>query len=209
MILEINPVHPQPRRIQRAVDVLRRGGLIAYPTDTVYAIGGALSAGAAVKAMQRWKSRFGSETPPSIIAADVRAVAALAVVEDEVFRLVRRLTPGPYTFILPASRNVPRKILSRKGKTVGVRLPDAPVVQALVEGLGEPLITATAKSLDGEMLASPREVESAVRGFADLVLDAGPMHPEPSTVIDLSGDEPVVVRMGKGELASVGLEVER
>ncbi len=207
MILEINAEHPQPRRISSAVEVLRRGGLIAYPTDTVYAIGGALSQASAVKAMERWKARSGSSTPPSILAADVRAISALAVVEDDVFRLIRRLTPGPYTFILPASRNVPRKILSRKGKHVGVRIPDSAVVQALVEALGEPLITASAKSLSGELLDSPRDVESALRGFSELVLDAGPIHPEPSTVIDMTGDYPTLVRQGKGSIEGLGLEV--
>lgn len=207
MILEINPTHPQPRRIDRAVEVLRRGGLVAYPTDTVYAIGGALSQSSAIKRMQQWKSRFGSQTPPAVIVADVRAIAALAVVEDEVFRLIRRLTPGPYTFILPASRKVPRKVLSRKGKTVGVRLPDSPVTRALVEALGEPLLTASAKGLDGELLSVPRDVEAAVRGFADLILDAGPLLPEPSTVIDVTGDVPVIVRIGKGSVEGLGLEV--
>jgi tRNA threonylcarbamoyl adenosine modification protein (Sua5/YciO/YrdC/YwlC family) len=208
LILEINPTHPQPRRIASAIEVLKRGGLVAYPTDTVYAIGGALSQSSAVKAMQRWKARTGSETPPSIITKDHSAIASLAVVEDQAFRLIRRLTPGPYTFILPASRKVPRKILSRKGKTVGVRMPDAPVVRALVDALGEPLITASAKSLDGELLSSPRDVESALKGFSQLVLDAGPIHPEPSTVIDMTGDYPRVIRVGKGTIDGLGLEVD-
>jgi tRNA threonylcarbamoyl adenosine modification protein (Sua5/YciO/YrdC/YwlC family) len=200
VILEINPVYPQPRRIARAVEVLRRGGLIAYPTDTVYAIGGALAEPRAVKAIQRWKALGGSTTPPSIIADDISTVASLAAVDNEAYKLIRRLTPGPYTFILPAARLVPRKLLARTGRSVGVRLPAAPVVQALVAALGGPLLTATAKGPDGELLATPREVESAAKGFADLVLDAGPIEPVPSTVIDLTGETPIVLRQGRGEI---------
>jgi tRNA threonylcarbamoyl adenosine modification protein (Sua5/YciO/YrdC/YwlC family) len=208
MIIEIQGEHPQPRRVEQAVKVMRDGGLVAYPTDTVYAIGGDLRSKAAAELLYRIKDGGRKEkvgTFLSVIVPDLGSIAQWAIVEGPAYRLLRKATPGPYTFILPASREVP-KILLKKQATIGIRVPDAPVALALCRALDGPMLTTTAQRDDGELLYDPREIEAMYRGSVGLVLDAGPISPEPSTVIDLSGPLPEVLRRGKGDLGVLGLE---
>ncbi len=206
MIIEVNGEHPQPRRIQEALRSLGRGGgLIAYPTDTVYAVGCRLDDREAVEAIDRLKTeRGGSQGPLSVIVPDLSAIASLAVVEDVAYRILRRALPGPFTFVLKATRQVP-KFMLRRQKTIGIRMPDAPVAQALCEALGGVLITTSAKSRDGELLDDPREIEAEYRGSVRVVLDAGPILSSPSTVIDLTSEPHEVLRRGKGDPSALGL----
>lgn len=210
MIIEVNGEYPQPRRLKEAVERLRRGELVAYPTDTVYAIGCDLRQKAAAKELYRLKELHHADKKSAVSAAaslvvpDLGSIATWAIVEDADYRLLRRALPGPYTFILRASREVPR-LLFKKRRHVGIRVPSSPVAQALCEALGGALLSTTARDLDGELLFEPRSIEAAYHNSVSVVLDAGPLIPQPSTVIDLTEGAPVVLREGKGDLAQIGL----
>src|SRR6185295_13757441 len=160
MLLSVHANHPEPRKIERAVETMRRGGVIAYPSDT---------------------ARYG-------------------VVQDYAYRIMRKLVPGPYTFILPATRDVPKTLRMRR-KTVGIRVPDHPIALALARGLGSP-VASTSASLDGEIFIDPREIEERFPEL-ELVLDVDGVGMTPSTIIDLSGDAPELVREGAGSVEGV------
>jgi tRNA threonylcarbamoyl adenosine modification protein (Sua5/YciO/YrdC/YwlC family) len=196
MRLEINPQHPEPRKIQRAVEVLRDGGVIAYPTDTVYGIGCDITQKRAIDRVYAIK-RMKPEQPLAFICPDLGDLSKYALVDDRTYRLMRRLTPGPYCFILEASREVPR-ILQMKRKTVGIRVPHNEVALALLRALGNPIVSSTA-SRDGEPLNDPADIAEAFPGL-DLILDAGFGGLIPSTVLDVTGPEIVVVREGAGSV---------
>jgi len=194
MRLPINSCHPEPRKIERAVDIMRRGGVIAYPTDTVYGLGCDIFDKKAVESIYRMK-RMEKDQLLSFVCPSISAVSRYAIVEDWAHRILRSLLPGPYTFILRPTREVP-KVLRMKRKTVGIRIPDHPVALALVEALGHPVASSSA-SLDGEQFVDPADIDERFPGV-DLVLDAEDMGVVPSTIVDLSGDQPEVVRMGAG-----------
>ena len=196
MRLEINPQHPEPRKIQRALEVLRDGGGIAYPTDTVYGIGCDITQKRAIDRVYAIK-RMKPEQPLAFICPDLGDLSKYALVDDRTYRLMRRLTPGPYCFILEASREVPR-ILQMKRKTVGIRVPHNEVALALLRALGNPIVSSTA-SRDGEPLNDPADIAEAFPGL-DLILDAGFGGLIPSTVLDVTGPEIVVVREGAGSV---------
>ncbi|MFN7702501.1 MAG: L-threonylcarbamoyladenylate synthase [Deltaproteobacteria bacterium] len=196
MRLEINPQHPEPRKIQRALEVLRDGGVIAYPTDTVYGIGCDITQKRAIDRVYAIK-RMKPEQPLAFICPDLGDLSKYALVDDRTYRLMRRLTPGPYCFILEASREVPR-ILQMKRKTVGIRVPHNEVALALLRALGNPIVSSTA-SRDGEPLNDPADIAEAFPGL-DLILDAGFGGLIPSTVLDVTGPEIVVVREGAGSV---------
>ncbi|MDD9946587.1 MAG: L-threonylcarbamoyladenylate synthase [Myxococcales bacterium] len=194
MRIAINPRHPEPRKISQAVEVMRRGGVIAYPTDTVYGLGCDIFDKRAVEKIYRMK-RMESSQLLSFVCPDMSSVSRYAVVNDWAYRIMRSLLPGPYTFILRPTREVP-KVLRMKRKTVGIRMPDHAVATALVEGLGHPVASSSA-SIDGEQMIDPADMERRFPQL-ELVLDAEGCGLTPSTVVDLSGDEPLVVRMGAG-----------
>jgi tRNA threonylcarbamoyl adenosine modification protein (Sua5/YciO/YrdC/YwlC family) len=195
-IQEIDPRHPQPRHIQRAVAVLEAGGIIAYPTDTYYAVGCDFAQRKAVERMASFKRRD-DRKPFSLLCGDLSDVARWAIVDNETYRILKRLVPGPYTFVLPATREVPRTALTKQ-RTVGIRVPDAPVAIALVEALGRPLATTSAALPEFEVPVDAREVKDQMGHLIDLILDGGATLNEPSTVLDLTGKTPVVLREGKG-----------
>jgi tRNA threonylcarbamoyl adenosine modification protein (Sua5/YciO/YrdC/YwlC family) len=195
-IQEIDPRYPQPRHIQRAVAVLEAGGIIAYPTDTYFAIGCDFAQRKAVERMASFKRRDGKK-PFSILCADLADVAHWAIVSNETYRILKRLAPGPYTFVLNATREVPRTALTKQ-RSVGIRVPDAPVAQALVHALGRPLATTSAALPDCEEPVDAHEVQEQLGHLIDLILDGGATLNEPSTVLDLTGPSPVVLREGKG-----------
>lgn len=199
MRLEINRSHPEPRKIQRAVEVLRQGGVIAYPTDTVYGIGCDITQKKAVDRVYAIK-RMKPDQPLAFICPDLGDLAKYALVDDRTYRLMRRLTPGPYCFILEASREVPR-ILQMKRKTVGIRVPHDEVCLALVRALGNPIVSSTANK-DGEPLNDPADIDEAFPGL-DLILDAGYGGLTPSTVLDVTGSDIVVVREGAGSVEAL------
>jgi len=200
-IQPIDPLHPQPRHVSRAVSVLDGGGLVSYPTDTYYAIGCDLFQKKAIERMALLKRRD-PRKPFAFLCGDLGEVAKYAIVDNDRFRLLRRLLPGPYTVVLPATRLVPRTALTRQ-RAVGVRVPDAPVAIALVHGLGRPLATTSAAVADGEALVVAADIQEQLGHGLDLILDGGITLDEPSTVIDLTGPRPVVLREGKGRVEGV------
>jgi tRNA threonylcarbamoyl adenosine modification protein (Sua5/YciO/YrdC/YwlC family) len=196
MRLEIHPAHPEPRKIQRAVEVLLDDGVIAYPTDAVYGIGCDIRSKKGVERIYRIK-RMKRDQPLAFLCPDLSDLARYAIVDDRTYRLMRRLTPGPYTFVLEATREVPR-ILQMKRKTVGIRVPNHAVPLAILRALGRPIVSSTA-SIDGDGLVDPAEIDERFPGL-DLVLDAGFGGMKPSTVLDLTGPEIVVLREGAGPI---------
>ncbi len=195
MRIEINPEHPEPRKIARAVAALEAGGLIAYPTDTVYALGCDLANKRAIEFLYVIKN-MPREQPLSFVVPDLSEVARYAVVTDFHYRFIKHLIPGPYTFILAATREVP-KLVMMKRKTIGIRVPNHPVTLALARGLGRPIMTTSASHDDPESGQDPDLIDDLFPRL-EMVLDAGMGGIEGSTVIDLTGDEPVVTREGVG-----------
>jgi len=195
MILDINPQHPEPRKVRRAVEALEAGEVIAYPTDTVYGLGCDLFN---KKAIDRLYQIKGMPTTQQLafICPDLGDIARYAVVDNQAYRTLRRLLPGPYCFLLPATREVPRMIQSKK-KTVGIRIPNHPVILAIVRGLGRPVISTTACRPGEDALIDPHEIDDAFRDLG-LVLDAGACGVIPTTVVDLTAGQAQVVREGAG-----------
>jgi tRNA threonylcarbamoyl adenosine modification protein (Sua5/YciO/YrdC/YwlC family) len=197
--LDVHPVDPQPRAIAQAVAVLRGGGLIAYPTDSGYALGamvGNQDARDRIKDIRRLDDKHHF----TLVCRDFAQLGQLVHVDNAVFRTVKALTPGPYTFILPATHEVPRRLLHAKKRTVGVRIPEHPVVRTLLAELGEPLLSSTL-ILPGETdpMTDGWTVKEALDHVVDVVIDSGECGIEPTTVVDLSGTAPEVVRVGAGD----------
>lgn len=197
-ILEVDPIHPSPRHVERAVELLGRGGVIAYPTDTYYGLGCDLFSKKAIEKLYALKDR-NRKKPLSFLVPDLSDVAKYALVSNFAYRTMKSLTPGPFTFILPATRQVP-EMMQTKQKQVGIRVPDAPLARALAAGLGHPLVTTSATNREGEPLIDPKDIKELLGHGLDLILDGGVLPAEPSTVLSLIGDELEVLREGKGKL---------
>jgi tRNA threonylcarbamoyl adenosine modification protein (Sua5/YciO/YrdC/YwlC family) len=195
VLLEINPTHPEPRKIARAVAALSAGEIIAYPTDTVYGLGCDLTSKAAVERLYQWK-RMPKTQALALICVDLSDIARYVTVDNTAYRLLKRLLPGPYTFILPATREVP-KIIAPKRTQVGIRVPDHAVPRAIAAALGRPLISTTAAEHGSEPLQWAEQIAEAFPQVA-LILDGGPGGVEPTTVLDLTVQPPLVVREGAG-----------
>jgi tRNA threonylcarbamoyl adenosine modification protein (Sua5/YciO/YrdC/YwlC family) len=203
MILQVNGEHPQPRRIEQIVEVLKDGGLIAYPTDSVYGIGCDIFNKNAVERLHQLVANIKeapSHSPLSFICRDLSNISEYAHISDFAYRTMRRCLPGPFTFVLEATKLVP-KVMLRNRKTVGIRVPDAAVPLAIVERLGNPIATTSATLADGELIPDPWTIEDLYGHAIDMVIDGGYLFPEPSTVIDFTTDYPTLIRQGKGELA--------
>ena len=197
-ILHTNPINPQRRHIQRVVEALTEGKLVSYPTDTTYGIGCDLLNKKAIERIYALKKRD-RRKPVSILCSDLKDLSRYAVLSNSAYRILRRQLPGPYTFILPATPLVPKVMLTPQ-KMVGVRIPESEIVRAMVEGLGRPLISTSATLEDGSILNDPEEIERRFRGKIDIVI-AEACPGEPSSIIDLTGDEPVLIRRGLGDLS--------
>jgi tRNA threonylcarbamoyl adenosine modification protein (Sua5/YciO/YrdC/YwlC family) len=197
-ILEINPENPQPRLIRKVVEALQRGGIIAYPTDTVYGMGCDIMNKRAIETIYQLRQRD-KKKPFSFICSDLKNISLYAKVTNYAYKTMRRLLPGPYTFILDGSKMVPKMMLTRR-KTAGIRVPDHPICLALVEALGHPIISTTAKTPDGRTLNAPWLIEDQFGSRIDYVIDGGPTPGEPSSVISLIDDEPEILREGLGSV---------
>jgi tRNA threonylcarbamoyl adenosine modification protein (Sua5/YciO/YrdC/YwlC family) len=197
MILATNPHNPQKRHIGRAVEILEQGGLVSYPTDSSYGIGCDILNKRAIEKIYALKKKDKHQFV-SIICADLKDLSSYAVVSNAAYRILRKHLPGPYTFVLPATRLVPKIMLTPR-KTVGIRVPESRIVRDLVLALGRPLINTSATTEDGTYLKDPCEIERIFRGKIAAVL-AAPCPGEPSSIVDLVNDEPSVIRRGLGDL---------
>jgi len=197
-IVEVDPVHPQPRLVERAAKVLEDGGLLAYPTDTYYGIGCDLLSKKAIDRLYALKGRD-RKKPLAFLCPDLSDVARYAQVSNFAYRTMRQLTPGPFTFVLAATRLVP-EMMQSKQKQVGIRVPQAPLMLAISARLGRPIVTTSATTEEGEVLVDARSIKEALGTRLELILDGGPQPAEPSTIVSLIGDEIEVLRQGKGIL---------
>ena len=204
MLLTIDPVEPEPWLIGRVTATLRRGGLVVLPTDTVYALACPLSSETAIERLYDVK-RLPPTKRLSILVPDIASASRFARgIPNQVYRVMRRVLPGPYTFIFQSSNEVPR-IMLHKRRTVGLRIPDSPITLAVLADLGEPLLSTSVRNDADEWLLDPTTIEQELRGAVDLVVDGGRLAAEPSTVVDLTGDRPALVRRGKGDVAALEL----
>ncbi|WP_293784576.1 L-threonylcarbamoyladenylate synthase [uncultured Aeromicrobium sp.] len=198
--IDIHPVNPQPRSVDQTVAVLRDGGLIAYPTDSGYALGAQLGNADALGRIRSIRD-LDAKHHFTLVCRDFSQLGQMVHVDNAVFRAVKAATPGPYTFILPATREVPKRLLQEKKKTVGVRIPDHKISLALVEALGEPLVSSTL-ILPGEAdaMTTAWEINEALDGRVDAIIDSGDdVLATPTTVVDLSDGSAKVVRVGAGD----------
>jgi len=201
----IHPDNPQPRLIMRAVEIIRAGGLIVYPTDSCYALGCHIGDKAAVGRIRAIR-QIGAHHHFTLVCRDLAEIAVYARVDNRQFRLLKSATPGSYTFILQATREVPKRLMHPRRKTIGLRIPDHAVVRALLAALGEPLLSSTL-TLPGDdtPLNDASEIRARLEHQVDLVLDSGSCGVSPTTVADLTGPGPVITRHGKGSLAPFGV----
>ena len=201
MLVAINNQNPQMRLICKAVDVLRGGGIVIYPTDTVYGMGCDLFNKKGIERIYEIKRRDRKQ-PLSFICSDLKDISRYAQVSDGAYKIMKRLLPGPFTFILNASRSVPKIILPKR-QTTGIRVPDNRICQALVGEMGSPIISTSVKDGDGELLSDPRIIEELYGKRVDMIIDGGIIAATPSSVISLLDEGVEVIRIGKGDVSAV------
>lgn len=199
MILTINPKNPQLRLIRRVVEVLQGGGLIGYPTDTIYGVGCDLFNPEAIKKIRQLKKIEGKK-PLSFICADLKDISRYAYVSNYAYKMMKRLLPGAYTFILKATKLVPKMAMTKQN-TVGIRIPNNKICLALVKELGHPIISTSVNQPDEELYNDPLNIEEHFGKQLDLIIDGGVIVAEHSSIIDLTDDFPKVVRKGKGDVS--------
>ncbi len=199
MLLEIDPQRPRPRQIDLVAEALKRGEVIVYPTDTCYGIGADIFNKKAIKQIYQIKG-LAKSTPFSFVCADLRDISRYAYVTDYAYRILRHFLPGPYTFILEGSREVPKMMLTKR-RTVGIRIPAHPVCEAITKAQGNPLISTSASIRDGPIWSDPKEIARILGKRVAIVVDSGIIPAEPSSVISLIDDVPLVLRKGKGDVS--------
>jgi tRNA threonylcarbamoyl adenosine modification protein (Sua5/YciO/YrdC/YwlC family) len=199
MLITINPENPQARLIDQAVDFIKKGGIIAYPTDTNYGIGCDIMNKKAIERVYLIKQRPRTN-PFSFICSDLKNISHYAKVSNYAYKTMKRLLPGPYTFILEGSRLVP-KIMLTKRKTAGIRVPEHAICLALVEALGNPILTTSATEPDGSAIEDPSLIHDFFKNRIDAVIDGGPAPGQPSSVISLIDDTPEIIRKGTGDVS--------
>jgi tRNA threonylcarbamoyl adenosine modification protein (Sua5/YciO/YrdC/YwlC family) len=202
----VHPTHPQARLIRQAAEIVREGGLIAYPTDSCYALGCHIGDKAAMDRLRRVRG-MDDKHHLTLMCRDLSEISAYAMVDNAQYRLLKAATPGSYTFILRATREVPRRLMHPRRKTIGVRVPQHPVAHALLAELNEPMLSATLQ-MPGEdaPLSEAADIRARFERDLDLILGAGHCGIVPSTVVDLTGEAPVVLRIGTGSVEALGLE---
>lgn len=200
-MIQIHPTNPQRRLVAEVVQIIRDGGVIAYPTDSSYALGCHIGDKRAMDRIHRIR-RTDKNHNFTLVCSDLSEIALYARVDNWTYRLLRALTPGPYTFILKATREVPKRLQNPKRRTIGLRVPDHAVVRAMLSELGEPIMSSTL-TLPGDdlPLTQAEDVEERLGHQVDAIVDSGPTGIEPSSVLDLSGGSVVVVRAGKGDVS--------
>lgn len=198
---QIHPEDPQPRLIHRAVEIIRRGGLIAYPTDSAYALGCQIGNRMALDRIRAIRA-LDKEHNFTLMCRDLSEVATYAKVDNLMFRLIKKYTPGPFTFILEATSEVPRRLKHPKRKTIGIRVPNNPIALAMMAELGEPIMTSTLLLPGDEFpLTDPYDIREMLEHELELVIDGGFSGLEPTTVVDMSGGSPVILRQGCGKFS--------
>ena len=198
MLAKINPKNPQARLITKVVEILKKGGIIAYPTDTYYGIGCDIMNKKAIEKIYQLKQRNRIK-PFSFICSELKNISHYAKVSNYAYKTMKRLLPGPYTFVLEGSKLVP-KIMLTKRKTAGIRMPDHPICLELVEMLGNPIITTSATMPDGTNFFDPSLIHDFFYPRIDVVIDGGPVPGHPSSVVSLINDMPEVIRKGRGDI---------
>jgi tRNA threonylcarbamoyl adenosine modification protein (Sua5/YciO/YrdC/YwlC family) len=202
---ELHPKNPQQRLVRQAAEIVRGGGVIAYPTDSCYALGCHIGDKDALERIRRIRDAD-RHHHFTLVCRDLTEIAKYARVDTPQFRLLKTCTPGPYTFLLEATREVPRRLQHEKRRTIGIRVPDHPVPRMLLEELGEPIMSSTLMLPGDELpLNDAAEIESRLGAQLDVILDGGACGLEPTTVVDLAATPPAVVRVGRGSVAPFGL----
>jgi tRNA threonylcarbamoyl adenosine modification protein (Sua5/YciO/YrdC/YwlC family) len=200
-LIQIHPQNPQPRLIARAADVVRRGGVIVYPTDSCYALGCRIGEKAALDRI-RMIRRVDDKHHFTLVCRDLSEIATYARVDNTAYRLLKSLTPGPYTFIVQATKQVPRRLLHPKRRAIGIRVPDTPIVRDLLADLDQPILSTTLiLPGDEQPLDDMYEIRDHMDHCVDLIIDGGACGIEPTTVVDMTSEPPVVLRHGRGETA--------
>ncbi len=202
-LIEIHPTHPQPRLVAAIVQALRAGALIAYPTDSSYALGCHIGDKRAMDRIRRIR-RADKNHNFTLVCSDLSEISLYARVDNWAYRLLKAHTPGPYTFILQATREVPKRLQNPKRRTIGIRVPDHPLVNAMLDTLGEPIMSSTL-SLPGDQmpLTDPMDIEERIGHQVDVIIDAGATGIEPTTVVDLSHGSVEVLREGRGDVSAI------
>ena len=199
---QIHPETPQARLVRQAADIVRAGGVVVYPTDSAYALGCHIGDKNALDRIRRIR-KLDDRHNFTLVCRDLSEIASYAKVDNTVYRLLKHATPGPYTFILKATSEVPRRLMHTKRKTVGLRVPDNPIAQALLADLGEPMMSVTLIMPGDEYpLIDPYDIRQVLGNDVDLVIDGGYCGMEPTSVIDLADDTPLVLRAGKGDISA-------
>ncbi len=202
-IVEVHPTHPQARRIAEIVATIRRGGLVAYPTDSSYAFGCHIGDKKAMDRVHRIRKTDKNHNF-TLVCSDLSEISLYARIDNWAYRLLKSLTPGPYTFILQATREVPKRLQNPKRRTIGLRVPDHAIVHAMLEALGEPIMSSTLSLPGDEMpLTDPSEIDRRIGHQIELIVDAGPTGIEPTSVIDLSTGTVEILRIGCGDVSSL------
>jgi len=203
-LFQIHPKDPQPRLIKRCVEILMQGGVIVYPTDSSYALGCRMDNREGLDRIRHIR-RLEEDHNFTLVCVDISQISTFAKMNNEGFRLIKSLTPGPYTFILEATKETPKRLLHPKRKTIGVRLPDDPITQAIVGSLGDPLFSSTL-IMPGEngAMSDPEDIRDRLEKQVDLIIDAGILTYEPTTIIGLTGNSTEIIRQGKGLTGNLG-----
>ncbi len=202
--VSIHPTDPQPRRIAEVVAAIRAGGLIAYPTDSSYALGCHIGDKPAMDRIHRIR-RTDKSHNFTLVCSDLSEISLYARIDNSAYRLLKAHTPGPYTFILPATREVPKRLQNPKRRTIGIRVPAHPIVRAMLRALGEPIMSSTLTLPEDDMpLTSADEIEERIGHQIELVIDGGPVGIEPTSVVDLSSGSVKVLRAGRGDVSAFG-----
>jgi tRNA threonylcarbamoyl adenosine modification protein (Sua5/YciO/YrdC/YwlC family) len=202
LLLTIHPVNPQPRLVRQAIAAIREGGVVAYPTDSSYALGCLIGDKEAMERIRRIRNADRNHNF-TLVCSDLSEIAKYARVDNRQYRTLRAFTPGPYTFLLEATREVPKRLQNPKRRTIGIRVPDNAVVRMLLAELGEPIMSSTLLLPGDEApMTDPHEIKDRLEHAVDLVIDGGNCGFEPSSVVDLAGEAPVVVRRGRGDVSA-------